>query len=214
MSQGARKAHQKRSRETRDKLLNALEKLLRKKDFAEIGVAEIASTAGVSPASVYRRFDKKQGFIAVLFDLYLARLKAWVSTPEAQLNLEGCDLRAALHKIAQGGWLQLKQQDHIMRAIFLHGRQHLDLLGKDGDVFEAALLDAMRAIIALYEKDVVREDHDKAARMLAYYFNNIFLERGLFAKQTSAWTDEIPDADFVREVSEFAFAYLTTPGPQ
>ena len=30
---------------------------------------------------------------------------------------------------------------------------------------------AMQGIIALYTDDVKRSDHDKAARMLAYYFN-------------------------------------------
>lgn len=209
MSQGVRETHQRRSRQTRDKLLNALEKLLREKDFAEIGVAEIAKEAGVSPASIYRRFDKKDGFIAVLFDLYLERLNEWVSSPEAQLDLRGCSLRQALHKVAAGAWKQLQQQTHLLKAIYLHGRKHLDLMGDKGDVFEASMLMAMQGIIALYADDVKRKDHDKAARMLAYYFNNIFIERGLFKKQSSTWTDPLSDEDFIGEVAEFAYAYLT-----
>lgn len=208
MSQGVRKTHQHRSRQTRDKLLNALEKLLRQKDFADIGVAEIAKEAGVSPASIYRRFDKKDGFIAVLFDLYLERLGEWVSSPEAQLNLEGCDLRQALHKVAAGAWIQLQQQTHLLKAIYLNGRKHLDLLGEKGDVFEAGMLMAMQGIIALYADDVKRTDRDKSARMLAYYFNNILIERGLFKKQTSTWADPLSDEEFTAEIAEFAYGYL------
>lgn len=213
MSQGARKTHQSRSRETRDKLLNALENLLRKKDFTDISVAEIARVAGVSTASIYRRFDKKQGFIPVLFELYLERLGEWAASTEAHLNLEGCSLREALHKVAVVAWAQLQQQTHILRAVHLHGRNHLTLLGEQGDQFEAAMLQAMEAIIGLYKDDIVRKDHEKSARMLAYYFNTIFLERGLFPRQTGNWADSIPTEDFVREVSEFAYAYLTTHAP-
>ena len=208
MSQGVRKAHQNRSRATRDKLLNAIEKLLREKDFADIGVAEIAKEAGVSPASIYRRFDKKDGFIAVLFDLYLERLNDWVSSSDAQLDLHGCTLRQALHKVAAGAWKLLQQQTHLLKAIYLHGRKHLDLMGEKGDVFEEGMLMAMQGIIALYTDDVKRSDHDKAARMLAYYFNNIFIERGLFKKQTSTWADPLSDDEFIDEVAEFAYGYL------
>lgn len=213
MSQGARETHQKRSRETRDKLLSALEKLLREKDFADIGVGEIAALAGVSPASVYRRFDKKQGFIPVLFELYLERLSDWAGNPEAQVNLEGCDLRTALAQVANGAWRQLQQQSHLMRAIFLHGRAHLALLGEKGDEYEDMMLQAMRSVLELYKKDIKRTDLDKAARMLAYYLNNIFLERGLFKGQTGTWTDTLPDAQFVREAADFAYGYLMTEEP-
>ncbi|MEO1136821.1 MAG: TetR/AcrR family transcriptional regulator, partial [Pseudomonadota bacterium] len=84
MSQGAKPAVQARSRETRDQLMKALEALLRQKEFDEIGVAEIAAAAGVSPASVYRRYDKKDGFIPALFEFYHERLLDWSASPAAQ----------------------------------------------------------------------------------------------------------------------------------
>lgn len=211
MSQAAKKVHQSRSAKTRDKLLNALEDLLKEKDFGEIGVAEIAARAGVSPASIYRRFDKKQGFIAVLFELYLQRLNEWVSSPEAQVDIEGLPLRAALRLVARQAWRQLEAQVHLLRAIHLHGRQHLDLMGDKGDLYEAGMLSAMRGIIAYYADEVKRTDHDKAARMLAYYFNNIFMERGLFRDQSGEWAKALADDTFCDEIGDFAYGYLQTP---
>jgi len=208
MSQGAKKTHQGRSRKTRDKLLNALEKLLIDNDFADISVSQIASEAGVSTASVYRRFDKKQGFIPVLFELYLERLNQWVASPEAQLNIEGCSLRQALKLLSKTAWRQMEQQTHILRAIYLHGRGHLALMGSAGDQFEAAMLNAMVMIIELYSDDIKKTDHDKAARMLAYYFNTILLERGLFKERSADWAKEISDHDFTEEIADFAFGYL------
>jgi len=208
MSQGAKKTHQGRSRKTRDKLLNALEKLLVDNDFADISINQIAAEAGVSPASVYRRFDKKQGFIPVLFDLYVERLSEWAASPDAQMDIEGCSLREALQKLAQTAWRQLEQQTHILRAIYLHGRDHLALLGERGNQFETAMLNAMTMIITLYSDDIEKTDHDRAARMLAYYFNNIFLERGLFSEQSADWAKEISDNDFANEAADFAYGYL------
>lgn len=208
MSQGAKKAHQGRSRKTRDKLLNALEKLLITHDFADISVNQIAAEAGVSAASVYRRFDKKQGFIPVLFDLYVERLNEWAASPNAKMDIDGCSLREALGQLSQTAWRQMEQQTHILRAIYLHGRRHLALLGTTGDQFEAAMLNAMTLIIRHYSDDIKKTNHDRAARMLAYYFNNIFIERGLFCEQSAEWTKEISNTDFANEAADFAYGYL------
>ena len=63
---GAKPALQTRSQQTRDKLVAALERLLRDKAFENISVAEIAREAGVSVGAVYTRFENKDAFIPVL----------------------------------------------------------------------------------------------------------------------------------------------------
>jgi len=57
---------QSRSRKTRDQLLAAGFKLLRRKHFDELSVADIARTAGCAVGSFYLRFvDKDQYFLAI-----------------------------------------------------------------------------------------------------------------------------------------------------
>lgn len=57
---------QVRARETRDKLLAAGFKLLRRKHFDELSVADIARAAGCAVGSFYVRFvDKEQYFLAI-----------------------------------------------------------------------------------------------------------------------------------------------------
>jgi len=212
VSQGARKTHQKRSQQTRDKLLNALENLLREKDFADISVAEIATCAGVSAASIYRRFDKKEGFIPVLFDLYLKRLEEWGTSAEAQLQIQGRGLRETLRHIVQTGWRQMEQQAHIMRAVHLHGRGHLDLMGEKITTFEDAMLMGMHAVVSIFATEIKRADADKTARMLAYYFNNILIEKGLFGDKGAVFGIKFDDDTFTKEIADFAYGYLTTEG--
>ena len=210
MSQGAKKTHQKRSRQTRDKLLNALENLLQKQDFAEISVAQIAATAGVSPASIYRRFDGKNGFIPVLFDLYLQRLEEWGQSAEARLELEDdCPLREALYRITLTGWHQIRSQAHIMRAVHLHGRNHLSLMNGKDSALEEATLDAMRMLIKMFASEIKRTDKDKTARMLAYYLNSIMIEKGLFGDKGAVFGIRLNDEIFAREIADFAYGYLT-----
>jgi len=211
MSQGVKSTHQRRSRQTRDKLLNALEDLLKEQDFADISVAAIAAKAGVSAASIYRRFDSKQGFIPVLFDLYLKRLEEWGASKEAQLNLEGCSLREALEQVTHAGWKQIVSQAHIMRAVHLHGRSHLGLMQDKIDAHEDSTLSAMRVLLNIYAAEVLKSDKDKTARMLSYYLNNIMIEKGLFGEKGAIFGIVFDDKCFTDEIAEFAFAYLTTP---
>src|SRR5262245_28494982 len=57
---------QTRARETRDRLLAAGFKLLRRKHFDELSVADIARGAGCAVGSFYLRFvDKDQYFLAI-----------------------------------------------------------------------------------------------------------------------------------------------------
>ena len=212
-SQGAKNAHQKRSRQTRDKLLNALEKLLKEKDFGDISVAEIAANAGVSTASIYRRFDKKNGFISVLFDLYLERLQEWSQSPEARLDLEGCALREALQQIVFAGWRQITHQAHIMRAIHLHGRNHLRMIGDKVEAYEESTFQTIRMLVDLYQGEIKRGDPDTTARMLAYYLNNIMMEKALFADYGATFGLELENRKFTDELADFAYGYLRTPTP-
>ena len=59
MSQGAKPASQARSRATRDRLVAALDGLLREKDFESITIADLAREAGLAVGTVYRRFENK-----------------------------------------------------------------------------------------------------------------------------------------------------------
>jgi AcrR family transcriptional regulator len=63
---GSHPVKQSRARETRDRLLAAGFKLLRRKHFDELSVADIARAAGCSVGSFYVRFvDKDQYFLAI-----------------------------------------------------------------------------------------------------------------------------------------------------
>lgn len=214
MSQAAKPAHQSRSKKTRDKLLNALESLLRHHDFADIGVADIAREAGVSPASIYRRFDSKDGFIPVLFELYLARLSEATSADSARLEIEGMDLRSVLVAVAKVGARQLRGQAHIVRAIMLHGLRRADLINEYTEQYVNMTLNSIKGILAHFDADILRGDKDTAARMLAYYFNTILVNRIIYEGYTPDFGLKLSDDALAIEIADFAYGYLTLSGPK
>lgn len=212
MSQAAKPALQSRSRKTRDQLLSALESLLRERDFADIGVSDIAQEAGVSPASIYRRFDNKDGFIPVLFELYLKRLEEATQADGAQLDIEGLDLHSVLMAVAKVGISQLRSQAHIVRAIMLHGLRRADLIQDYTKQYVSMTLSSIQGILTHFDADIHREDKDTSARMLAYYFNTILVNRIIYEGYTPDFGLKLSDNALAAEIADFAFGYLTVAG--
>src|SRR5215212_9588873 len=74
MARRKRATHQQeRSRETAARLLEAAEAVLEKRGLKGASVPEIARRAGVSPASIYRRFVDKDGLLREVFERFFER---------------------------------------------------------------------------------------------------------------------------------------------
>src|ERR1041385_8852367 len=74
MRRTTRAAHQQtRSKETAVRLLQAAESVLEKHGVEGASVPEIARRAGVSPASIYRRFVDKDGLLREVFERFFER---------------------------------------------------------------------------------------------------------------------------------------------
>ena len=210
MSQGARPIFQKRSQETRDKLVKALENLLHKKSFEELTVSEIAAEAGVSPGSIYRRFKNKEAFIPVLFEIYLVRMEEWSKRPEAQAELEDfSNLRNALKFAANAVWAQLTDQAHILKAVYIYVRLRPELMGQEWEKWEKQSLEAFTAIIDHFSDEIKHKDKKKAASMVTLLFNTVFVEYGLFEQENPNWDLDMDGEEFAQEVADMAYGYLT-----
>lgn len=213
---GAKKAEQARSRATRDALLAALESLLKEKDFAEIGVVEIAARAGVSPASIYRRFDKRDGLIPALFELQLQRQTEWYRRGDVQDRLasisgEDVDLRSFLRGNASMALMLLRDLEHLAKPTAIYGRMRPDLLQERVDEMMKEAIQSVRGALEPYRSQIARLDDDRTIHMVAYFFQCIFNDFVLFRDRTVMPGLELTDDQFVIEVADFVYGYLTTP---
>lgn len=204
---------QARSERTRAALLNALEALLLERSFEDIGVVEIAEKARLSPASIYRRFDKKDGLLRALYDLHVQRVQEWTARPDITARLEVLSNPETPLKDFLGGHVRLAVQQlrdlaHLARPMALYGRLRPHIFGEEA---EAYMVSAHAGILAELEKrrsEIARRDLDRAAAFLAYFMQSALNDFVLFKDRTVLPTYALDDDAFADEITDFAYGYL------
>ena len=210
MSQGVKPTRQARSRETRDRLVRALDASLRDRAFEEITIADLAKTAGLSVGAVYRRFENKDAFIPVIFELYRERLESFM-VGEGRLEIEPADgLRVALHRACDVAWRFLSRHGYLVRAAHLHARLRPDLVGDDWQDLLAQASESAGQLITLFGDEVRRNDREEAAQMFTYLMNTLPIERALYPQEGAAIVLTISEARFVAAIADTLYGYMTT----
>jgi AcrR family transcriptional regulator len=207
-------AMQRRSRETRDKLINALDELLREKDFQAISIAEIAARAGVSTATIYQRFHNQDAAVAILIALYLSRVTEWWSelSRDAAGQPGPSSLREALVRVGRAAWRQFDELGYLMRPAYLQSRLRPDLLDEHWRAQEERAVRGFESLLRDHAGELGHRDVGRTAGMVAYFFNMMFLGRLLHPEGMSGW--QVPAAEeFAEELADFVCGYLGVPSP-
>ena len=212
MSQGEKPARQSRSRQTRDKLVTALEHLLRQRSFEEISIADLAAEAGLSVGTVYRRFENRDALIPVIFELYAARVSEFAASPSGQLALEpDAGLRTALRQMVAQGWAFLTAEAHLVRAAHLHARLRPDLVGEEWEAFLEMAVESSSALIEHFSGEVSITDRRQAAQIVTYLLNTSLIEKALYPQDGPAFALTMSDAEFTAAMADAIYGYLTVP---
>lgn len=208
--QGVRPARQARSRATRDRIVTALETLLRARRLEAITIADIAAVAGISPGAVYRRFENREAFIPVAFDLYRTRLEAYFRQPENRYRFDPAKgLRTTLRELAALGWGFLAAETHLVRTAHIQARLRPDLVGDDWQALLDGALGNARTLISAFADEITVEDHDAAARMVTYLMNTALIEKALYPDDGVARLVQSSDEEFCNAMADAVFGYLT-----
>jgi AcrR family transcriptional regulator len=214
MPLGAKPAVQGRSRRSRDAIVEALDGLLREKEFAAIGVAEIAARAEVSAASIYQRFSNKDAAVSILLELYLRRVDDWSRSPHGggAEAFNAPDLRAALMAVGVSAWRQVEALGHVMRPAYLYSRLRPDLLGGQWSKRLEQARAGFRALLEAHRSEIRRTDLDRAAGAIAGFTNmmlvGLLLHRDDIESGPSGHElSRTPEA-FAGELADFALGYL------
>ncbi|GIM86394.1 TetR/AcrR family transcriptional regulator [Salinispora arenicola] len=209
-SPGTKPATQRRSRETRDKLITALDELLHEKNFDAISVAEIANRAGVSVASVYQRFDNHNAAVAILVALYLRRVTQWWNdfSRDSPEPIGRTSLREALVQVGRAAWRQSDDLRYVMQPAYLQSRLHPDLLDEHWRRQEEVAVSGFRSLLQNHADEIRHSDLTRAASMSAYFFNLMFLGRLLHPAGMSGWNLPTDVDEFAEELADFVCGYL------
>jgi AcrR family transcriptional regulator len=202
-------ANQQRSQEKKERILSAMDTLLRHKAFSKIGINDIARKARVSPATIYQRFQNRDAAVSILLELYFRRVEEWARRPREKTgSYRKTSLYDALLAIGYDAWDQIETLGYIMAPAYLYSRLQPNLAATEWNRLERVAVQGFRNFLAQYRDVIQTDDLESTAGILAYFFNFMVLGKLLHSNEASALLLRDRDA-FVRELATFAHRYLT-----
>ena len=210
MSQGELPAYQRRSRESRRKIVAAFDAALKEKPFDQVSVAEIAERAGVAVGTVYQRFKNKDALIPVTLEIYKDRMEQWL-VKDGRIEIsESTDLHTALRIVMRQSWAMMEREAHLLRAVHLYARLKPEIAGGDEwRKFEEASLLGLKTLIKHYAADIKRKNINRAIGFATYYFNAIMIEKGLYPDETPGSFYKLSGKAFAEDCADMLYGYLT-----
>jgi AcrR family transcriptional regulator len=201
---------QERSQQKRDRILAAMDALLRTRPFPDIGVADLARRARVSPATLYQRFSNIDATASVLLELYYRRVEEWATRPKKAVLPRDAPLFDALQRVAADAYDQVDALGHILRPAYLYSRQHPERVGADwrrlGDIAQRGF----RAFLRGRASQLRVDDVDRSADILCYVFNLLLLGPLLHAGDRLS-SPVRNRKEFSETLATLACGYLTFP---
>ncbi len=206
----AKPANQRRSQEKRDRILAALDELLKDRPFAAISVADLARKADVSPATLYQRFSNVDATASVLLELYYRKVEEWARRPGKRLAAPDTPLLEALRAIATDALDQIAAIGHLMRPAYLYSRQHPERVGGGWTHLEELALQGFRTFLRSRSSEILVKNHDEAAEVLCHLFNFQLL-RPLLHGEEDSWRSSSSGKRFAAQLADVAYRYLAFP---
>ncbi len=208
---------QDRAIRTREKLMSALERLLRGQEFENISVQDIAREAGVAVGSVYSHFKDKTAFLEALLAFWRAQVESQLEIAEAQDTRASFramgSLKVALREATKAVYLQTKDSGHILRAVHTYARLHPEAEDDDWQALVVRSFAPISELFEVYDDDITLSDADLGTRMLGVFFNTIFIRTALMPQDTLLDAAGIDSETMIQEVTDMAYGYLTQPRP-
>lgn len=111
---------QQRSRDTANKVLDALDMLLQQKPLDAIAMQELAQQAGASISSIYARFRDKQALVLALHERVVVQLTTRLME-QAQQDYARQPLPQLVRWIMSDFLQFARRNEHVYRAVLLSG---------------------------------------------------------------------------------------------
>ena len=158
--------HQDRSRQTAARLLEAAEAVLEKRGIEGASVPEIARRAGVSPASIYRRFIDKDGLLREVFERFFERsIKANEEALQPS-KWKATSLEKSVCTLVAGMVAAYSQRPGLLRAVISYSEQHPDAAFRRRALeLRERSLAGIEKVILLHAREIKHPKPKKAVRI-------------------------------------------------
>ena len=164
-SAGALPALQKRSRDTRDRLLDAAEELLTNGGIDAATAPNIARRAGVAVGSLYRRFEDKDAVLKAVYERFFLRGRA---SNERALHAEywaGVGAGEVIERLVGSLVIAYVRQRRLLAALIRFAETHADeSFRKQADDMRQHAFDALADLLMKRKSEIGRDRPDEAIR--------------------------------------------------
>lgn len=158
--------HQVRSRETAARLLEAAEQVLEKRGVEGASVPEIALRAGVSPASIYRRFVDKDGLLREVFERFFERSIKANEEALRPANWKAKSLDDSVCALIGGMVAAYSQRPGLLRAVISYSERHPDAaFRRRALTLRERSMAGIERIVLLHAKEIRHPQPKKAVRI-------------------------------------------------
>jgi AcrR family transcriptional regulator len=205
---------QRRSQETQERLLDAVEELLEERVFEHISIQDIAATAGVAVGTIYRRFRNKEALLPALYRRLDARYDEWArtvwSSPDARrTRATGDGLRPRVRRLVAAHVRFYRRNAPLLRTLYLQVRLDGDLADPATAGRRKALYGPLLAPVLEWFGQVGRPAPTPArVRCLVLLLLSPLTERCLFPDNTPASLLRVSDRRFTEELTDALCRYL------
>jgi AcrR family transcriptional regulator len=208
MPRRTRAAHQQeRSRETASRLLEAAEGVLEKRGLKGASVPEIARRAGVSPASIYRRFVDKDGLLREVFERFFERAIRVNDEALEPSRWQGTSLEKSVCALVTGMVAAYSQRPGLLRAVISYSEQHPDAAFRRRALeLRERSLAGIEKIVLLHTKEIKHPQPRKAVRLALQLVSLALKERISPSKRLSG--PALPASELGVELSRMFLGYL------
>ena len=200
-------AQQNRSRQTEARLLQAAEEILEERGLEGAAIPEIAQRAGVSPASIYRRFTDKEGLMREVFERFFART---IEANQRALDPERwpCkSLESSVRALVRGMVTGYSLKRGLLRAVIRYGEQHPKAaLRRRGRELRQRSIAGIEQIILLHAKEI-KHPHPRRAVHFGLQLIALALKEQILPT-TDKGGDTLSDAELQTELSRMLLSYL------
>ena len=203
---------QTRSRDTQEKVLQALEEMLSERFFEQITIRDLAARTGVSSGTIYRRFKDKEALLPVLYERFDHSISEWAEEFWDDFDLDterrlGPRIRHLVGKHVAF----YTAHAPILRTVYLYMRLHGELSLKDVDEKRQSLYTQMlEPVLAALASDKRVEPSGDQVKLFLLLLLSSVNERILFADLKPARALQIDDEAFATELTAALQAYLST----
>jgi AcrR family transcriptional regulator len=202
---------QLRSKQTLERLVQAVTELLQDRPLSDIAVTDITSRAGCSIGSFYARFASKDDLLPLIYERYDAQLRERLPALMRSARERPTSLASLAVALVGNMVDEYEQRKWLHREVGLYARSRPGAIAPDVLAQRSQLHRLPLRLFAPFRDEIRHPDPDRAVLFAIFLVASAAREKILFADAPHAAVTDV-SLDGLKSVLTHAFvAYLTTP---